>query len=112
MSNMRCLLLLAVAGSAAAQTPGSHLAAGMELERKLGQHLELGYAIESEKGGVGMSRTWIAEGEALNRKVVVKVIKGAAVASARRAHRCPCRGDGARTHGAAGQEAHVSMSGP
>ena len=56
-------------------------AEGAELERKLGQHLGSGYAIQSELGGGGMSRTWIAEDTALNRKVVVKVLNPALAAT-------------------------------
>ena len=56
-------------------------AEGAELERKLGAHLGAGYAIQSELGGGGMSRTWIAEDTSLNRKVVVKVINPALAAT-------------------------------
>jgi len=54
---------------------------GVELERKLGAHLGAGYAIQSELGGGGMSRTWIAEDTSLNRKVVVKVLNPALAAT-------------------------------
>src|SRR5687768_6283241 len=56
-------------------------AEGAELERKLGKHLGAGYAIQSELGGGGMSRTWIAEDVSLNRRVVVKVINPALAAT-------------------------------
>jgi serine/threonine protein kinase len=56
-------------------------AEGVELERKLGAHLGSGYAIQSELGGGGMSRTWIAEDTSLNRKVVVKVLNPALAAT-------------------------------
>jgi serine/threonine protein kinase len=56
-------------------------AEGAELERKLGAHLGSGYAIQSELGGGGMSRTWIAEDTSLNRRVVVKVINPALAAT-------------------------------
>ena len=56
-------------------------AEGAELERKLGKHLGSGYAIQSELGGGGMSRTWIAEDTSLNRRVVVKVINPALAAT-------------------------------
>jgi serine/threonine protein kinase/TolB-like protein len=56
-------------------------AEGVELERKLGAHLGSGYAIQSELGGGGMSRTWIAEDTSLNRRVVVKVLNPALAAT-------------------------------
>ena len=56
-------------------------AEGAELERRLGKHLGPGYAIQSELGGGGMSRTWIAEELSLNRRVVVKVINPALAAT-------------------------------
>ena len=56
-------------------------AEGAELERRLGAHLGSGYAIQSELGGGGMSRTWIAEDTSLNRKVVVKVLNPALAAT-------------------------------
>src|SRR5688500_13098709 len=52
-------------------------AEGAELERKLSKHLGAGYAMQSELGGGGMWRTWIAEDVALNRRVVWQVINTA-----------------------------------
>ena len=56
-------------------------AEGAELERRLGEHLGAGYAIQSELGGGGMSRTWIAEDQSLKRRVVVKVLNPALAAT-------------------------------
>ncbi|MEX2179292.1 MAG: serine/threonine-protein kinase [Gemmatimonadaceae bacterium] len=44
------------------------------LERKLQEHLGTSYAIQSELGGGGMSRVFVADDVALGRKVVVKVL--------------------------------------
>ena len=56
-------------------------AEGAELERRLATHLGAGYSIQSELGGGGMSRTWIAEEVAFKRKVVVKVLNPALAAT-------------------------------
>ena len=52
-----------------------------DLERRLQAHLGTSHAIQSELGGGGMSRVFIAEDVALGRRVVVKVLNPALAAT-------------------------------
>src|SRR5436190_24055600 len=51
------------------------------LEQKLQEHLGAAYTIQSELGGGGMSRVFVAEDMALKRRVVVKVLNPALAAT-------------------------------
>jgi tRNA A-37 threonylcarbamoyl transferase component Bud32/TolB-like protein len=52
-----------------------------DLERRLQKHLGTSHAIQSELGGGGMSRVFVAEDVALGRRVVVKVLNPALAAT-------------------------------
>jgi serine/threonine-protein kinase len=55
-------------------TPRGEAARDPELLRRLQEHLGAAYTVESEMGGGGMSRVFLAKDHALNRKVVIKVL--------------------------------------
>ena len=55
-------------------TPRGEAARDPEMLRRLQEHLAPAYTIETEMGGGGMSRVFLAKDHALNRKVVVKVL--------------------------------------
>src|SRR4051812_15375882 len=54
-------------------TPRGEAARDPELLKRLQNHLGAAYTVESEMGGGGMSRVFLATDEALNRRGVVKV---------------------------------------
>src|SRR3954465_13243549 len=55
-------------------TPRGEAARDPELLKRLQDHLGAAYTVESEMGGGGMSRVFLATDHALNRKVVIKVL--------------------------------------
>jgi serine/threonine-protein kinase len=55
-------------------TPRGEAARDPELQRRLQQHVGAAYTVETEMGGGGMSRVFLAIDHALNRKVVIKVL--------------------------------------
>jgi serine/threonine-protein kinase len=55
-------------------TPRGESARDPELQRRLQEHLGAAYTVETEMGGGGMSRVFLAKDHALNRKVVIKVL--------------------------------------
>jgi serine/threonine-protein kinase len=55
-------------------TPRGEAARDPELQRRLQEHLGDAYLIETEMGGGGMSRVFLAKDHALNRRVVIKVL--------------------------------------
>ena len=55
-------------------TPRGESARDPELLRRLQEHLGAAYTVETEMGGGGMSRVFLAKDHSLNRKVVVKVL--------------------------------------
>jgi serine/threonine-protein kinase len=55
-------------------TPRGEAARDPELLRRLQAHVGDAYTVETEMGGGGMSRVFLARDHALNRKVVIKVL--------------------------------------
>src|SRR5687767_3702481 len=58
----------------ACQTCSMTVSAVDDLESRLQEHLKSSHTIQFELGGGGMSRTFVAEERALNRRVVIKVL--------------------------------------